>query len=117
MSTAIDADRNAQSGYIAEDEQTKPEMLTQPITLRISSASRSKARSIEVMGVLKLRATPDGRVRAGKAAQPAAGSGRRERAVRGDADRRERGHLRSQVSAAGEPGVGGCGAGDVFLYS
>jgi len=56
--TAIDADRNAQSGYIAEDEQTKPEMLTQPITLRISSASRSKARSIAVMGALKLLATP-----------------------------------------------------------
>ncbi|MCD9107157.1 hypothetical protein [Bradyrhizobium japonicum] len=32
MRTAIDADRKAQSGYIAEDEQTKPEMLTQPIT-------------------------------------------------------------------------------------
>ena len=45
-------------GYIAEDEQTKPEMLTQPITLRISSASRSKARSIAVMGALKLLATP-----------------------------------------------------------
>ena len=74
MRTAIDADRNAQSGYIAEDEQTKPEMLTQPITLRISSASRSKARSIAVMGALKLLATPDGRVRAGKAVQPAAGT-------------------------------------------
>ena len=58
MSTAIDADRNAQSGYIAEDEQTKPEMLTQPITLRISTTSRSKTRSIAVMGVLKLLATP-----------------------------------------------------------
>ncbi|WP_244463959.1 hypothetical protein [Bradyrhizobium japonicum] len=32
MRTAVDADRNAQSGYIAEDEQTKPEMLTQPVT-------------------------------------------------------------------------------------
>jgi hypothetical protein len=74
MRTAIDADRNAQSGYIAEDEQTKPEMLTQPITLRISSASRSKASSIAVMGALKLLATPDGRVRAGKAVQPAAGT-------------------------------------------
>lgn len=58
MRTAIDADRDAQSGYIAEDEQTKPEMLAQPITLRISSASRSKARSIEVTGALKLLATP-----------------------------------------------------------
>ncbi|MGX0965718.1 hypothetical protein AB7M63_006167 [Bradyrhizobium japonicum] len=68
MRTATDADRNAQSGYIAEDEQTKPEMLTQPITLRISSASRSKTRSIAAMGgALKLLATPDGRVRAGKA--------------------------------------------------
>lgn len=45
MSTATGAGRNARSGYIVEDEQTKPEMLTQPITLRISSASRSKARS------------------------------------------------------------------------
>ncbi len=34
MRTAIDADRNAQSGYIAEDKQTKPEALTQPIPLR-----------------------------------------------------------------------------------
>lgn len=58
MSTAIDVDRNAQSGYIAEDEQTKPEMLTQPITPRLSSASRSKARSIAVMGALRLLATP-----------------------------------------------------------
>ncbi|AJA60601.1 hypothetical protein ABIF44_004298 [Bradyrhizobium japonicum] len=58
MSTAIDADRNAQSGYIAEDEQTKPEMLTQPITPRISSGARSRARSIAVMGALKLLATP-----------------------------------------------------------
>ncbi|MCP1960375.1 putative permease [Bradyrhizobium japonicum] len=58
MSTAIDADRNAQSGYIAKDDQTKPEMLTQPITLRISSASRSKTRTVAVMGALKLLATP-----------------------------------------------------------
>lgn len=58
MRTAIGADRNAQSGYIAEDDQTKPEMLPQPITLRISSASSSKARSIAVMGTLKLLATP-----------------------------------------------------------
>ena len=58
MNTAIDADRNALSGYIAEDEQTKPEMLTQPITPRISPASRSRARSIAVIGALKLLATP-----------------------------------------------------------
>ncbi|MBR0741773.1 hypothetical protein JQ581_33045 [Bradyrhizobium liaoningense] len=32
MSTAIGAVLNPQSGYIAEDEQTKPEMLMQPIT-------------------------------------------------------------------------------------
>ena len=65
------------------------------------------------MGALKLLATPDGRVRAGKAARPAAGSGRRDRSVRGDADRRERVHLRGSVQAAGEPGVGRGGAGDV----
>ena len=58
MSTAIGAVRNAQSGYIAEDEQTKPEMLTQPITLRISSGARSKTRSISVRGALKLMAMP-----------------------------------------------------------
>ncbi|UPT89123.1 hypothetical protein HAP41_0000009150 [Bradyrhizobium barranii subsp. apii] len=80
MSTAIDADRNAQSGYIAEDEQTKPEILTQPIILRISSASSSKASSIAVMGALKLLATPDGRVRAGQTVKPTADRSRRDRA-------------------------------------
>jgi hypothetical protein len=29
MSTAVDADRNTPSGYIAAEEQSKPEMLTQ----------------------------------------------------------------------------------------
>ncbi|MGY4329898.1 malonate transporter [Bradyrhizobium sp. LB7.2] len=52
-----------------------------------------------------------GRVRAGKAARPAAARGRRRRAVRGDADRGERVHLRGPVSAAGEPGVGRGGPG------
>lgn len=45
-------------GYIAEDEQTKPEMLMQPIALRVSSASRSKTRSIAVMSALKRRRSP-----------------------------------------------------------
>ena len=80
MSTAIDADRNAQSGYIAEDEQTKPEMLTQPITLRISSGARSKTRSISVRGALKPLATPGGRVRAGQTVKPTADRSRRDRA-------------------------------------
>ena len=52
-----------------------------------------------------------GCVRAGKAARPAAGRSGRDRAVRGDADRRQRVHLRGSVQAAGEPGVGRSGAG------
>jgi len=55
MRTAIDADRNAQSGYIAEDEQTKPEMLTQPITPRTSGGSaNSPQRSTHSEQPLKL---------------------------------------------------------------
>jgi hypothetical protein len=110
VSTAIDADRNAQSGYIAEDEQTKPEMLTQPIILHISSASRSKARSIAVMGALKLLATPTVAFVLAKLPNlpPLAAGGR---AIRGDADRRESLHLRGPVSAAGEPVSGAVALG------
>jgi len=101
-------------GYIAEDEQTKSEMLMQPITLRVSSASRSQTRSIAVMGALKRPAKPDGRVRAGKTARPAAGRRRRGRAVRGDADRRECVYFCRAVSAAVNPMSGAVALGTLL---
>ena len=67
---------------------------------------------IIAMSALRLLAMPAAALLLAKLLDLPAASSRRGRAVRGDADRRERVYFCRSVSAAGEPGVGRGGAGD-----